>query len=303
MNTISNIDLENRKKFFSEPPDIGSRRDIFNYTNGLLKEYALQPKKSLGQHFMIDPNILVAYADLLSSYTFDSIVEIGAGLGTLTKLILQGNCDNVFLIEKDPNFALILEKNFRKASVINSDVLTLPNEFWNTKQAVIGNIPYEISSPLLFKLAKSSFFNSGVLIAFLVQKEFAQRMIGLFGTKNYSKLSVNIQLLGKTKIISHFGPGSFYPAPKIASSLVVIFPHQEINPIINSSEFQQFLTILFTRKNRIVKSLLKNHIKNHKNRFQKEQIIESDPEAFSRVKNLSPDQFIKLFERMKDVLV
>lgn len=301
MSNITNANNENRI-FFSGPPIIKTRKDIFNYTIELLKEYALQPKKSLGQHFMIDPNILVAYADLLSPFKFDSIVEIGAGLGTLTNLLIQGNCTNLTLVEKDPNFALILEKKFRTANIINSDVLSLPDEFWNTKQAVIGNIPYEISSPLLFKLAKSSFFSSGILIAFLVQKEFAERMIGTFGTRNYSKLSVNIQLLGNSKIASHFGPGSFYPAPKIASSLVVIIPHKKINPIVYSSEFQQFLSILFTRKNRQVKSLLKNEVKKRENRHQKEKIIESDPEALSRVKNLNPNQFLELFGRMKEVL-
>ncbi|MHA1983969.1 MAG: 16S rRNA (adenine(1518)-N(6)/adenine(1519)-N(6))-dimethyltransferase RsmA [Candidatus Hodarchaeales archaeon] len=283
--------------FFQNIPQIGSRSDLFNYTNSLLKNYALLPKKSLGQHFMVDPHILKSYVTVFSPYKLKTLVEIGAGLGTLTNLIAQGTCENITIIEKDPNFALILERKFKNIEVINSDVLSLPEEFWTDKEVVTGNIPYEISSPLLFKLTKSKFFSNGKLLAFIVQKEFALKMAEMHGSTSYGKLSVNVQLNGLPKIVSHFGPGSFYPVPKVASSLITVIPRLEINPIVNTPEFQLFLSTLFTRKNRTIRSVLKNYAKKNSNAKLKDS-IESDKNSSSRVKDLAPEEFIDLYERL-----
>ena len=163
--------------FFDSDPFIPDRKTIYSQTHQTLKKYALSPRKSWqikSQHFMVDPNILHAYVQILNKYKLNHILEIGPGLGTLTSLISQGTVQKITLVEKDANFAIFLERSFPQASVINTDILTLPTEIWESVDAVIGNIPYEISSPLIFKIIKTKFFRSMILIAFLFQKEFAE---------------------------------------------------------------------------------------------------------------------------------
>jgi 16S rRNA A1518/A1519 N6-dimethyltransferase RsmA/KsgA/DIM1 with predicted DNA glycosylase/AP lyase activity len=122
-------------------------------------------------------------------------------------------------------------------------------------------------------------------------------MAEMHGSTSYGKLSVNVQLNGLPKIVSHFGPGSFYPVPKVASSLITVIPRLEINPIVNTPEFQLFLSTLFTRKNRTIRSVLKNYAKKNSNAKLKDS-IESDKNSSSRVKDLAPEEFIDLYERL-----
>ncbi|MFW9928352.1 MAG: 16S rRNA (adenine(1518)-N(6)/adenine(1519)-N(6))-dimethyltransferase RsmA [Candidatus Thorarchaeota archaeon] len=289
-------------KFFPQPPIINTRQEIFQFTKEILRKYALKPKKSLGQHFMVDPNILYTYARTLSPYSFKNIVEIGPGPGTLTKLLRQGKFDNLTVIEKDPNFSIILEQSYPDITVKNTDVLFMQSEFWQSKNCVVGNIPFEISSPLIYKLTKSRFFSKGNQVLILVQKEFALKMTGNAGTQNYGKLSVNVQLCTNPKIIAHFGPGSFYPPPKVASILILLESKEEINPLVFESEFQTFLSIIFTRKNRTIRSMLINYAKHKKYMSNIEKVVNSDPFTAKRVKDIPPLGILGLYKRIKPFL-
>ena len=291
--------------FFDSDPFIPDLKTIYSQTHQTLKKYALSPRKSWqikSQHFMVDPNILHAYVQILNKYKLNHILEIGPGLGTLTSLISQGTVQKITLVEKDANFAIFLERSFPQASVINTDILTLPTEIWESVDAVIGNIPYEISSPLIFKIIKTKFFPSMKLIAFLFQKEFAERLCACAGTKSYSRLSVNVQIIGVPHLIAHFGPGSFFPPPKVASSLVEIIPFNSPVEVVFMPEFQDFVTRLFARKNRQVRAVLQPLIKHKENRAELDKIIRSDDLALSRVIDISPNDIISLFKRLQSTL-
>jgi 16S rRNA A1518/A1519 N6-dimethyltransferase RsmA/KsgA/DIM1 with predicted DNA glycosylase/AP lyase activity len=106
-------------------------------------------------------------------------------------------------------------------------------------------------------------------------------------------------LVGQARIKSYFGPGSFYPAPKVASALVEVISHQQINTTVQEPLFQEFLVRLFTRKNRQVKAALRPLIKGSQNKQQTENLVIKDPLAYMRVKDVPPAQIIDLFQRIK----
>ncbi|HKZ40808.1 MAG TPA: 16S rRNA (adenine(1518)-N(6)/adenine(1519)-N(6))-dimethyltransferase RsmA [Candidatus Hodarchaeales archaeon] len=282
---------------FPNPPTIPTRQELYRELRATLKEYALQPRKSLGQHFLLDPNVLHQYARILSTRNLSAILEIGGGLGTLTSLLNQTKDCEIIVAERDPRLALLLERRFPRVRTINTDVLRLPKDVFDRVDGVVGNIPFEISSPLLFKLSREKFFRSGTILAILVQQEFAERMVALPGTKDYGRLSVNIRLAGTSSILARFGPGSFYPAPKVASAMVEVVSNDAIDPRVHSQEFQEFLTQLFTRRNRKTGSVLRSTLKHQSGKDSSIlEALRSDPLGSERVKNLTPDGILALYE-------
>jgi len=191
------------------------------------------PKKSLGQNFLIDRNILEKIVNV-TPIKNKTILEIGPGTGNLTSFILKKNPKKVFVVEKDNDLAKNLEKNFEdQLSVINDDILNVnENLLSNEKLTVFGNLPYNISSEILSRWItnlKDNFWFEHLVL--MVQKEVADRIIAKFNTAAYGRLSILSNWKLNIKKICDIKSESFYPRPKIDSSLLYFTPKVNFHKI------------------------------------------------------------------------
>lgn len=198
----------------------------------------IYPKKRWGQNFLIDPNILRKIVRTIDPKPGDTIIEIGAGKGALTQFLLDSKA-TIHAFEIDSELIPELKKQFSSQSnffLHHTDALTLDFTSIAPKKLkirVAGNIPYNITSPLLFKIFKYSEIIDDV--HFLVQREIARRLCAVPKTKEYGILSVITQFYGSTSIAFDVSPKVFRPIPEVYSSLVSI----KIHPVIDNSEFRQ----------------------------------------------------------------
>ncbi|MBI2429078.1 MAG: 16S rRNA (adenine(1518)-N(6)/adenine(1519)-N(6))-dimethyltransferase RsmA [Ignavibacteriales bacterium] len=180
-----------------------------------------RPKKSLGQNFLQDPNVAQKIVRLFDPQPTDSIVEIGPGKGALTALLLD-HVPHLTVIEIDNELAPQLKEQFgEKVSVIHNDVL---NVSWNTlakennKIRVIGNIPYNITTPILFHVVEARNVVSDFVV--MMQAEVAQRITGKPRTKDYGILSVFLQYYCTPRNLFSVSKNSFFPVPSVSSTVL-----------------------------------------------------------------------------------
>ena len=213
-------------------------------------------QKSKGQHLLKNPMILSEIINKSGIKSTDTVLEIGPGTGNLTMLLLDA-AKKVIAIELDPRMVAQLIKRVgvspyqNKLQLIQGDVLKQKLPFFNL---CVANIPYQISSPIVFKLLNHRpLFRAAVL---LIQREFAMRLIAKPGTEFYCRLSVNVQLLSKVDHIMKVSKKNFVPPPKVESSVVRIEPIHPL-PKINFLEWDGMLRICFSRKNKTLGALFK----------------------------------------------
>ena len=249
-------------------------------------------QKSKGQHLLKNPMILSEIINKSSIKSTDTVLEIGPGTGNLTMLLLEA-AKKVIAIELDPRMVAQLTKRVgispyqNKLQLIQGDVLKQKLPFFDL---CVANIPYQISSPIVFKLlSHRPLFRAAVL---LIQREFAMRLIAKPGTEFYCRLSVNVQLLSKVEHIMKVSKKNFVPPPKVESSVVRIEPLHPL-PQINFIEWDGMLRICFSRKNKTLGALFKqkkvfemiyqNYIKFMKNNGNINQNNEGDKNQTSVV--------------------
>ena len=186
----------------------------------------IKPKKSLGQNFLIDRNILEQIVDTVEIKDKE-VLEIGPGSGNLTTFILKKNPKKFYVIEKDDELTLLLKDKFNdEVNIINDDVLKVSEDkISNEKLTVFGNLPYNISTEILLKwivnINKNFWFESLVL---MFQKEVAERIIAESNTSKYGRLSILSKWKLNIKKIIDIKPQSFSPRPKIDSTLLLFTP-------------------------------------------------------------------------------
>jgi 16S rRNA (adenine1518-N6/adenine1519-N6)-dimethyltransferase len=198
--------------------------------------------KRLGQHFLTDRAALEAIARAVDPAADDVIVEIGPGRGALTDL-LAATGRKLIAIEIDRALAAALTKRYasmENVSIVEGDVLdvSIPS-LAGDGFVVAGNVPYYITTPILFHVMRPPFPRRAV---FLVQKEVAERMIASPGSRAYGALSANLQAIANVEIVRDVPPGSFQPPPKVHSSVVRVVPRAD--PIISESEVERFRTFV-----------------------------------------------------------
>ena len=233
-------------------------------TKAILNEYGIKLNKNLGQNYLIDRNKrdqIIQFGNLTKD---DVVLEIGPGIGTLT-IELAKRVKKVIAIEQDSNICQILENRLKKENIdnvelINDDALNV--EFPKFDK-IISNLPYQISSPITFK-----FLNYDFQLAILMyQKEFASRMNGKVGSKDYSRLSAMLYFKCDVDLLTGVSAESFIPKPKVDSTVVRLTPklpelngqlkHLNINEI-NEKDFKtysKFVKALFQHRNKKVKML------------------------------------------------
>jgi len=217
----------------------------------------IKPKKSLGQNFLIDNNILSKIIKLAELRNGD-VVEIGPGTGNLTKKIIEQKPKSVILIEKDQILVKNLKNELKDCNnfkIYNEDILKFDLEK-NIKNnsIIIGNLPYNISSQILVKLIKfKKWLPKYKKLILMFQKEVADKILAKYNTTNYGRLSV--LTAARLKITNRFNvsPNSFYPVPKVKSTVLVLEPITNKNfKIKNIENLEKVSHIFFSRKRKMI---------------------------------------------------
>ena len=215
----------------------------------------IKAKKSLGQNFLIDKNILdkIVNATDISNKT---VLEIGPGTGNLTTYILKKNPKKMFVIEKDNELSINLANKFNsKITIINDDVLKIDEtKLFKEQVTVFGNLPYNISTEILSKWIinlKEKFWFECLVLMF--QKEVADRIIAEFNTSNYGRLSIICNWKLNIKKICDISPGAFSPKPKIDSSLLYFFPKKNFIKINDPNNLEKVTRVFFNQRRKMLK--------------------------------------------------
>jgi 16S rRNA (adenine1518-N6/adenine1519-N6)-dimethyltransferase len=191
-------------------------------TRRIIREFGIRSRKSLGQNFLIDENILQKIVELADVRPDDYVLEIGPGPGSLTKYLVQ-KAKKVIAIEIEPEFARVLKSQIpdNKLEVIVSDVLKFnfnKIKMLDNKYKVISNLPYNISSQVIFKLLES--YGIFQELYLMLQKEVAGRVVAKPFSRDYGILSIIAQVHSEPEILLEVGPEAFSPKPKVDSALV-----------------------------------------------------------------------------------
>ncbi len=213
-------------------------------------------KKSLGQNFLIDENIINKISSLIKIED-QNILEVGPGTGNLTNALLKKKPKKFYVIEKDDNLANLLKKEFKdKIIVINDDILKVnENNLSNEKLIVFGNLPYNISTEILCKWIinlndKKIWFRNFIL---MFQKEVADRILSKCNSSHYGRLSIIANWKLDIKKIIDIKPNSFSPKPKINSSLLFFSPKKNFLKIKNPKNLEKITRIFFSQRRKMIK--------------------------------------------------
>ena len=208
----------------------------------------------IGQHILKNPGVAQAIVDKADLKQSDIVLEVGPGTGNLTTRILE-KAKRVFAVEQDPRMAAELTKRFqgtpaaKRLELSLGDVIKMPQLPYF--DVCISNTPYQISSPLTFKLLATS--PSPRTCVLMFQREFAMRLFAKPGDKLYSRLSVNAQMWAKVDHVMKVGRNNFNPPPQVESNVVRLTPKNP-RPQISYDEWDGLLRIAFVRKNRVMRS-------------------------------------------------
>ncbi len=215
----------------------------------------VNPKKSLGQNFLIDRNILEKIVNV-TPIKNKTILEVGPGTGNLTTFILKNKPKKLFVIEKDDGLAKKLDETFNdQLSIINEDILNIDeNSLFDEKVTVFGNLPYNISSEILTRWItnlKDDFWFDHLVLMF--QKEVADRIIAKFNTSAYGRLSILSNWKLNIKKVCDIKPESFFPKPKIDSSLLYFSPKKNFHKINDPKNLEKITRIFFSHRRKMLK--------------------------------------------------
>ena len=250
-------------------------------------------KKSLGQNYLIDLNIVKKIINLTNIYN-KNILEIGPGKGALTKEILKKKPKSLILIEKDN--ALFEELKFRYKDqkniiIYNKDILKFNFEDKLKNTIIFGNLPYNISSQILVKIIKFKNFSSNFSALILMfQKEMAQRIIGKFNTSKYGRLSILTNY--RLKVLDKFdvSPNCFFPKPKITSTVLHLKSNAKNFCNIKKIEnLEKITSLLFSNKRKMINKTMKKI-------FNSEQLnsIKKNLDLRCRPSELKPEKYYEL---------
>jgi 16S rRNA (adenine1518-N6/adenine1519-N6)-dimethyltransferase len=263
-------------------------------------------KKRFGQNFLIDSSIINNIVDSIHPQKNDCMIEIGPGLGALTKPLLKRlNQLNVIELDRDIIPKLINNCVFADAtnkdklhineidvlkfdfSEFHSQLLTNKKLEKDKKLRIIGNLPYNISTPVLFHLLKHRPLIQDM--HFMLQKEVVDRIVALPGTKSYGRLSVMMQAFFQAQALFDVPPYSFDPAPKVNSAILRLQPIEQYDDKINDfPTFEKLIRQAFSQRRKTLRNTLKSLCSS-------EKIIQANISPTQRAEELSVDDFVNLF--------
>ena len=250
-----------------------------------------KPRKRFGQNFLHDKMVIQRIVNNINPRQGDHVVEIGPGEGALTELVLEkiGAMD---VVELDRDLIPLLKirfvmqdgLNIHQADALKFDFCQLKTD--EKKIRVIGNLPYNISTPLLFHLFDSSHCIEDM--HFMLQKEVVDRIVAKPGDSAYGRLGIMMQYFCRSEYVFTVKPGAFRPAPKVDSAIVRLIPHEKPPVEINNfDDFSNLVNYCFTKRRKTLRNILKDQL-------DEEQIETLGIEPTIRPERLSLEDFTKL---------
>jgi len=214
-------------------------------------------KKKWGQNFLVDNNLLEKIINNVKIDSNENVLEIGPGQGALSEKLV-GICNELHMVEIDRDLIAILKQHNKlsQAEIINQDILKIDLPTLDIENpVVVGNIPYNITSPIVFWLIKHlASWNRAYL---MVQKELAQRLTAKIGTKDYSRLTVMTSLYFDIKICFLISPNVFLPKPKVQSAFIEIIKKEDSSHHdINLKSFDQVVRMAFNQRRKMLRNSL-----------------------------------------------
>lgn len=262
----------------------------------------VKAKKHLGQHFLTDENIAKKIADSLTENGYENVLEIGPGMGVLTKYLLEKK-PRVTVMELDSESVEYLQETFplehikldtskEKFNIIEGDFLkkNLQETFNNKQVAIIGNFPYNISSQIVFKAIENREFVPE--FSGMFQKEVAQRIAEKEGSKTYGILSVLTQAFYDAEYLFTVPPTVFNPPPKVDSGVIRLTRKENYTLPVDEKLFFRVVKTAFNQRRKMLRSSLKS--------FNLSETLKEDPIFAMRPEQLSVQQFIELTKRLSE---
>ena len=223
------------------------------------------PNKNLGQNFLIDREILNTIRNLGEISSNDIVLEVGPGTGNLTEKILEMKPKKLIVVEKDYKLIKILKKKFNdEIEIVNEDILKFNLKIFKEKIIIFGNLPYNISTKILtswIKINNLQDYCKKFILMF--QKEVADRILAEHNSKNYGRLSIISSWKLDSKKIIDIHPSSFYPSPKIKSSLLTLKPKSKFFKLKNANNLEHITNLFFNQRRKMIKKPLKYLFKNY----------------------------------------
>lgn len=259
------------------------------------------PRKSLGQNFLTNKTIALRIVNLLGDISNKTVLEIGPGMGVLTEFLIE-RTKNLEVVEIDNRAIDFLKDKFEnKLKIINIDILKFDirnfAQNYNEKILVIGNIPYNISTEIFFQLFENANFIEKAVLT--VQKEVAQRISANEGTKTYGITSVAARLVSRPKIAFDISAGSFFPAPKVTSSVLVLDFYEEQKYTKIYSEIMKLVRASFSTRRKMLRNALQNYLNSRKISIisLENELNKLNLDYLScRAEQLSVEDFLKLYD-------
>ncbi len=253
-------------------------------------------KKSLGQHFLKDKNIIRKIVNIAGVQENEQVWEIGPGKGILTEELLNRNC-KLTCFEIDDNLYPIIEERFSdRINLIKQDILKADWQkfFSKEKIKIVANLPYQITSPFLFKVVENADKFSKVVV--MIQKEVAQRINAKVGTKDYGVLTLKMQFYFNVSYEFTVKPHLFYPPPKVDSAVISLTPRVDKPVIEDEKYFWRIVEISFRNRRKMLRRNLREII-------SKEKIVKLNESGHidlsRRGETLNEKEFIILYETIK----
>ena len=258
----------------------------------------IKAKKSLGQNFLTDKNIIDKIINLISIQD-KTILEVGPGTGNLTSYILKKKPKKFYVIEKDDRLALILNNKFKdQIIIINDDILKIDETLlFDETVSVFGNLPYNISTEILSKWIinlKDQFWFNNLILMF--QKEVADRIIAKFNTSSYGRLSILSNWKLNIRKICDIKPESFSPKPKVDSSLLLFTPKKKYVKIQNPKNLEIITRTFFNQRRKMLKKPFNQLFNGNQSVLDKLKI-----DLNLRPQNLNLDTYYKLTCEYEDL--
>ncbi len=258
------------------------------------------PKKSLGQNFLLNKNIIKKIVEFGKINNESIVIEIGPGTGNLTEEILKYNPKKFIAIEKDENLFIKLKQKYNKnIELINEDVLKINWEKLLVSNCLVfGNLPYNISSKILVEWIRlnnlDQLFKKFIL---MFQKEVADRIVASTDSNKYGRLSILTAWKMNSKKIMDIEPENFFPKPKVKSSVIYLEPKKSIFDLNDSKSLEKITNVFFQNRRKMIKKPL-NILFNNSTTITKRLSLKGN----LRPQNLSPQLYLKISKVFEDEL-
>ena len=238
-----------------------SQMTLLQHVQTFFRSNRTYPKKQLGQHFLINPDVLSIIIDASELTQTDVVIEIGAGLGCLTAALTE-IAKSVIAIEIDPLLHSELETQFANdedTDIIQADILEIPIPSivpQGTYPKVIANLPYGITTPILLKLLEHSHILSKCIL--MMQWEVAERIVAKPGGKDYGALTIGISYYADSELVVKLSPDNFYPVPQVDSALLKITMLEKPRVVVNDEgHFFRVVREAFRGRRKMLKNTLR----------------------------------------------